>query len=300
MVAVVTAPDRPRGRSGAPVAPPVKLAAARLGIPVLQPGKLSTLPVLVRPQEPLLGVLFAYGRILPPQVLQMFPHGILNIHPSLLPRHRGPAPVVGAILDGSTTTGVTIMILDDQMDHGPILGQQRVTIAPEETAQQLTSRLAEVGTTLLLSLLPRYVSGALHPHPQPAAGATVTRELRREDGAIVWERSARDLYNQYRACDPWPGFYTWLGSRRLKLLDVGLDDAVSPVRKPGILQAADGKVVISAAAGALVIGRLQFEGGVPIEASAWLRGHPDALGARLRTPQPPAPTRSPADDSGTA
>ncbi|MDO8560094.1 MAG: methionyl-tRNA formyltransferase [bacterium] len=295
VAAAVTAPDRPVGRSSVPVAPPVKLTAIRLGIPVLQPGKLSTLPDLVRSQEPLLGVLFAYGRILPPRVLEMFPRGILNIHPSLLPRYRGPAPVAWAVMDGATATGVTVIVLDDQMDHGPILGQRQVAILPAETAEQLTIRLAEVGTTLLLSLLPRYLSGSLRALPQTDAGASVTRELRRDDGAIVWERSARELYNQYRACNPWPGFYTWFDDRRLKLLDVEVHDAILPAKTPGTLEAADGKITVATVSGALVIGRVQLEGGVPLAASAWLRGHPDAQGTLLRSLRQPIPTRSPAD-----
>lgn len=294
VVAVISGPDRPLGRHHQVVQPSVVRAAIRLGLPVEQPLRLATLPDRLRQLQPTVGVLFAFGRLLPPAVVAAFPRGILNIHPSLLPRYRGPSPVAQAIADGATETGVSVMLLDDQMDHGPVLAQQTTAIAPDETAEQLTVRLAQLGTLVLLSVLPPYLARTLIPVPQPEVGATYTRALRRDDGAVDWQQPAVRIYNQYRALKPWPGLFTWWNQRRLKLLDVTPLFGVDQQGRPGAVAVIDGALAVFAGRGALAIKLLQIEGKGAVAADAWLRGHPQFVRQCLRSQPLPSPSQSPA------
>lgn len=294
VVAVISGPNQRVGRHRQLVAPPVVGAAIRLGVPVEQPLKLAALANRLRELRPLVGVLFAYGRLLPKAVVAAFPHGILNIHPSLLPRYRGPSPVAQAIRDGATETGVSVMVLDEQMDHGPVLAQRATTIAPSETAEQLTARLARLGTLALFSVLPPYVAGTLTPVPQSETGATYTRSMTRDDGAVNWQHPAAHIYNQYRALQPWPGLFTWWNQRRLKLLDVVPLAGLHEHGVPGQVAIIGGTLAVFAGSGALAIHRLQVEGKAAVAADAWLRGHPQFARTVLRSQPPPAPSQSPA------
>src|SRR5262245_34869863 len=222
LVGVVTQPDRPAGRSDRPQPSPVKRKVAELGldIPVLQPETLRDPDAVAQlaALRPDAGVVAAYGEILRKSVLEIPPLGYLNIHPSLLPRHRGPAPVVGAILAGDAEAGVTVMRLESKMDAGPILAQQRVPLAPNARAGALTTQLFELGAAMLVEALAAYAAGQIAPVPQDESQATYTRLLQKSDGAIDWGAPAAQIERMTRAYDPWPGAYTSWRGQPLKII----------------------------------------------------------------------------------
>jgi methionyl-tRNA formyltransferase len=219
IAAAVTQPDRPAGRGRQPASSPVKEAAIELGIPVLQPPSLRAPEVVegLRALKPEVMVAVAYGQILRPEVLEIASRGVVNVHPSLLPRWRGASPIAGAILAGDKETGVTIMLMDAGMDSGPILAQRRHPISPEDTTGTLTAVLADAGADLLAETLPRWLAGEIEPVPQDDAGATVTRLVKKEDGAIDWTLAAEEIWRRVRAYDPWPGAYTSLDGENIRI-----------------------------------------------------------------------------------
>lgn len=299
VAAVVTQPDRPRGRDLRLQPTPVKEAALRLGLPVWQPLRCRAPEFLeqIRGLAPDLIVVVAYGQLLPPALLEIPPHGCLNVHASLLPRHRGAAPIQWALLEGDPETGVTLMRMDAGLDTGPVVAQDREVIRPEDTAQTLHDRLAARGAALLRRTLPDYLAGRITPRPQPAEGATYARKLTREDGRLDWTRPAAELHRRLRALTPWPGAYTYLpaGERRL-LLKVWAATVVpaAPGEPGAVLAAGAGGVVVRCGADALCLTELQREGGRRLPAAEFLAGHRLEPGTRLDPPgagaAPPGPT----------
>jgi len=233
--------------------------------------------------EPDLIVVAAYGKILPPQVLAIPPKGCLNLHPSLLPKYRGPSPVVAAILDGLEVTGVSIMLLDQGMDTGPILAQRPCPIAPQDTAESLTYRLFQLGAELLKETLPGWLKGEVQPVPQDHSQATYTRRIEKEDGQADWSHPAVVLERRLRAFTPWPGLYTRWKGKLLKVL------AAVPLPQPA--QAPPGTVVpldnqdtpcgVTTGDGILGLRRLQLEGGKAQDARQFIIGYRDFIGSRL-------------------
>lgn len=282
-VAVVTRPDRPAGRRRQLTPPPVKVAAERLGVPVLQPLSLRRAEVLaaLAALQPDVGIVVAYGAILKPAVLAMPRYGILNIHPSLLPLHRGPAPVTGAILAGDTTTGVSIMQLDEGMDSGPLLAQATVPLAPTARAGALTDELMRVGADLLLEALPRYVAGAVVPQPQQHSLATYTRMISKQDGAIDWSLPALVIERMTRAYDPWPAAFTAWQGQPLKVLAATVLPDWTDSAPPGTVLQHDGDALVVTGSGALRLDTVQPASKRAMPARDWLRGQPGVLGAQL-------------------
>jgi methionyl-tRNA formyltransferase len=215
--AVVTAPPRPAGRRGELQPTPVALAAEARGIAILTPVSLRREEALteLRALGVDLVVLADYGRLIPAALLDLPRHGALNLHPSLLPRHRGAAPVPATILAGDAATGVTLMRMDEGLDSGPILAQREVPLDGTEVAPDLEARLAVVAADLLVEMLPAWLAGTLEARPQPADGATLTRPLRRSDGRLDPERPAVELERQVRAYQPWPGSFLEAEGERL-------------------------------------------------------------------------------------
>lgn len=282
VVGVVTQPDRPVGRGGAVQPPPVKQAVQGLGLPVIQPETLRDPAELERlaALRPDVGVVAAYGEILRRAALQIPPLGYLNIHPSLLPRHRGPAPVTGAILAGDAETGVSVMRLTGKMDAGPILAQQRVPLSPDAWAGALTDRLFHLGAQLLLDALEPYAAGALAPQPQDEAQASYTRLLSRADGQIDWGAPAEQIERMTRAYDPWPGaFSTWRG-QPLKIIAARPQPWHGP-QPPGSLIDRRDAVLVATGAGALELLTVQPAGKKAMPADAWRRGLREEAGLRL-------------------
>ncbi len=278
---VFTQPDRPAGRSAAPVPTPVKAAAERAGIPVRTPKTLRDPAVQaeLRACGADAFVVVAYGRMLPPEVLAIPRLGVLNVHPSLLPGFRGPSPVQQAILDGVDETGVTVMLLDAGMDTGPVLSQQRLRLNGNETAAALTARLFEMGARLLVDTLDRHGRGEAGPQPQDGAKATVTKLLSREDGEIDWSKTARQIARRVRAYDPWPGTSTRWRGKTLKILEAQAVD--ERAGEPGMVSVRDGGLYIAAGEGSLRALRLQLEGRKAGTAEEFVRGHPQAAGSSV-------------------
>jgi methionyl-tRNA formyltransferase len=286
VVAVYTAPDRPSGRGLTASASPIKQFALQRGLPVLQP------PSLRKPdaQEqfaaltPDVAVVAAYGLLVPPALLSMLPHGFLNIHPSLLPKLRGPSPVVTAILEGLDITGVTLMLLDQGLDTGPILAQRETPIAPDDTAGSLTLRLFDEGASLLLQTLPLWAGRRLTPVPQDPSMATHTRKIEKEDGQASWAMSADELHRRLRAFTPWPGLYTTWQGKTLKILQAQplLDEPRDNPPGSVVSHPSTGKgIAVVTGKGLLKIITLQLEGKRPASAEDFLRGYPALIGSRL-------------------
>src|SRR5712692_5398207 len=208
--AVITQPDRPAGRGRHPRSTAIKLVAQELGIPVLQPATLRDPGVVdqLAALAPDVMIAVAYGQILRQEVLDIPVQGVLNIHPSLLPRWRGASPIPAAILAGDEGTGVTVMLMDAGMDSGPILAQRQVSIDATDAAETLSRQLSELGAELLAETLPRWLAGEIQPGPQDEAAATTSPLLRKQDGAIDWSMPAVDIWRRVRAYNPWPGAYT--------------------------------------------------------------------------------------------
>lgn len=217
VVAVYTQPDKAAGRGRRLVAPPVKKLAMDRQLPVVQPASLagSQSAQELASFAPELIVVAAFGCILPPEVLSLPRFGCLNVHPSLLPRHRGPSPVANAILCGDELAGITIMLMDAGLDTGPILAQEKVGISFMDTTGSLSSKLADVGGRLLLDTLPKWLEGEIKPQAQDAARATYSKLITAKDGEINWDLPAVELWRKVRAYNPWPSCYTWFEGKRL-------------------------------------------------------------------------------------
>ncbi|MEI7643510.1 MAG: methionyl-tRNA formyltransferase [Chloroflexales bacterium] len=279
---VVTQPDRPAGRQRQLTPPPVKLAAEALGLLVIQPETLRDPAVVAQlaALRPDVGVVAAYGEILRRNVLDIPPLGHLNIHPSLLPLHRGPTPVSGAILAGDDQTGVTIIRLDPGMDSGPILAQVAVDLPPTARAGPLTDALFVIGSRLLVDVLPDYAAGTREPRPQEHRLATLTRMLRKEDGTVDWALPAVMIERTIRAYDPWPGAQTRWRGQGLRLIAATVDSRWAGAQAPGAiigLGAGRGPLVATGS-GAIELRELQPAGRRPMAGEAWLAGMRDRDG----------------------
>lgn len=282
VVGVVTQPDRPAGRGRAPEPPPVKRAALELGLPVLQPETLrdpAAAEQLAAWQADL-GVVAAYGEILRKSILAIPPLGYLNIHPSLLPRYRGPTPVHAAILAGDAETGVTVMRLDAKMDSGPILAQRRVPLPPGARNATLTQALFELGSQLLLDAIEPYAAGSLEPQPQDDTQASYCKMLEKRDGAIDWGAPAEQIERMTRAYDPWPGAQTSWQGQPLKVLAARADPGWRGAEPPGTLLLRPGGVAVATGAGALELATVQPAGKRALAAADWRNGLPK-LGGRF-------------------
>lgn len=283
--AVVTQPDRPKGRDLKLQPTPVKELALRENLPVLQPEKARSESFLeeLRALAPELIAVAAYGQILPRSILDLPRLGCLNVHTSLLPKYRGPGPIQWAILNGDAETGVTIMKIDVTLDTGDIVAQESTPIGPEDDSAILHDRLAKMGAELLVRTIPEYVAGKVRPRPQPAEGVSYARKITKQDGRIDWQQEAGVIWNRVRGLVPWPGAYTYLpGLPQPHLLKVWQAEVAQQSGTPGeILQADKNGVVVACGAEALRILVLQREGGRRLKAHEFLAGHALQPGLRL-------------------
>ena len=286
IVAVVTQPDRPKGRELKVHFSPVKEVALREGLPILQPERARHEEFLRQLQayQPELIVVAAYGQILPPVILELPRFGCVNVHASLLPKYRGAAPIQWAILNDESETGVTIMKMDAGLDTGDILTQAHSAIGPEDDAQILHDRLAKLGAELLVHTLPDYVAGKIVPRPQPLEGVSYARKITKEDGHLDWSLPARALWNRVRAFTPWPGAFTFEPAqpkgRMLKIWKAALEPRATG--RPGeVLKADKNGIVVACGKEALRILSLQREGGRRLSAQEYLAGNAPPLGRQL-------------------
>lgn len=283
IAAVVTQPDRPAGRGRKPVVSPVKASALAHGLLVLQPPKVRQPEVVqqLRALAPAVIVVAAFGQILPSSVLSVPPHGCINVHASLLPRHRGAAPIPAAILAGDVQTGVTIMLMDEGMDTGPILSQAAIPILSDDTTASLTERLGCLGGQLLLDTLPRWLAGEITPQKQDEQGVTYSRLLRKEDGRIDWSEPAEFIARKCRAYYPWPTAFTFWDGRELKILRAHAVPLQS-TEMPGKVVLADSDVAVVTGEGLIILEEVQLAGKRPLAIQEFVRGQRSFVGALLR------------------
>ncbi len=288
IVAVYTQPDRPKGRGGASAPSPVKCAALDLGLFVLQPERLrrpENLPVLQGFAAELM-VVVGYGQIIPQTIIDLPRHGILNVHASLLPKYRGAAPIQWAIANGENKTGVTIMQIDAGLDTGDMLRKAELEIGASETAPELSERLSSTGAELLLQVVAEMAEGAaLVREKQNETEATLAPILKKEDGAIAWERSAFVIDARRRGFTPWPGAYTVFRNQQLSL-GATLPLPMAEYGAPGTLHKQGRRLLVACGEGTtLEILDLQLAGKKRMTAEAFLNGYPLSPEERLGAPQ---------------
>lgn len=281
VVGVFTQPDKPAGRGRRLRPSAVKEAALTLGLAVHQPTKMKPAATreLLASMAPDVVVVAAYGRILPKSLLGVPPKGCINVHASLLPRHRGASPIAHAILRGDRTTGICIMRLDEGMDTGPVFSRREVAIGLKDTCGTLTDKLAPIGAELLVETLPSILSDDLSAQPQDDSEATMAPLLSKNAGELDFERPAVELERQVRAYNPWPGSFTYQGDVRIQVLAAHVGEACGP---PGVLQSAD-KTGLCIACGrdGLVVEELKPAGKKAMAAASFVAGHGIAAGDRL-------------------
>jgi len=271
---VVTQPDRPKGRGLELVASPVKQSALKLNIPITQPDRIKTndeFRAQLTAIHPDAIIVVGYGRIIPQWMLDLPPLGNINLHASLLPKYRGAAPIQWAIASGETATGNTTMRLDAGLDTGDILLQQQLAIAPDDTAETLTPRLATIGADLMLQTLAGLQSGTIHPRPQDRSQASLAPILKKEDGLIDFSRSATEILNRLRGFQPWPGAYTKFRGKNLQILKANPIETAIP---PAELKVQSDRLLVGCGNNtALEILELQLEGKKRTTARDFIQGY---------------------------
>ena len=293
VVGVVTQPDRPRGRGQALSYSPVKELAQSHRLPILQPDKMKQPDFLktLADWNPDVIVVTAFGRILPKVILELPPHGCLNVHGSLLPRYRGAAPIQWAIINGESETGITTMLMDEGMDTGAILLQEPVPIGSQETAGELSVRLAHIGGRLLIDTLRRWIAQKIKPIVQDSSKATLAPLLKKEDGNIFWDSNAIDIANRIRGLSPWPGAFTFCQQDRLTIWKgfPCLDDAevLSGQEKPGtIVKVGKENLLVKTGNGLLSVTDIQPANRKRMSVAQFLSGRRLASGVKMtRGPQ---------------
>lgn len=304
IVAVITQPDKPAGRKQKPLPSPVKVWALEHGLEVLQPTSLSSPLQALRGMKGEvelpsidLAIVASYGKIIPKEILNVPKFGTLNIHPSLLPKYRGPSPIHAAILNGDAETGVTIIKLDEELDHGPIVATASCKLQAASSFKELHDKLAKLGTDLLAEILPKYIRGEIKPVPQDHAIATYTKIITKADARIDWNFSAEKTWSMVRAYEIWPVAWTTLNGKRLKIFKAqsisqnstslfpspGLERVPKggEVELPGTILIDDSKLHVHCGPGLLELLELQLEGGKVLDAKSFLLGHRNLAGKVL-------------------
>ncbi|MEK7636221.1 MAG: methionyl-tRNA formyltransferase [Patescibacteria group bacterium] len=287
--AVITLPDRPHGRGLHNAPSPVALCAKKLELPLFQPEKLSHEESIKKLQSfhADIGIVVAYGKLIPENIIQLFPKGILNIHPSLLPEFRGPSPIHYVILEGKEKTGVTIMLVDKELDHGPVIAQEEESVFPNDTTETLSARLADHGAKLLVKTIPQLLSGSsdsVAPREQNHSVATFTKLILKEDGHIQWNESTEIIERKIRAYVPWPeafGFVN-IGGKTLRIKIIrGTISTQQSREEPGKIIEQNGLPLVATANGGIFLHKLQVEGKKPISGQDLINGYPMILGAKF-------------------
>jgi methionyl-tRNA formyltransferase len=282
VVAVYTQPDRPAGRGRTLVPPPIKVTALGLGLPVVQPETLRTEEAVRQLAEfkPDVVVVCAYGQILTQAVLDIPPRQCINVHFSLLPRHRGASPVMSAILAGDEFVGVTIQLVRKKLDTGPVLARAAIPVAPQDNTGILMGKLSVVGANLLLEALTGWFRGEIAPLPQDEKESSYFSQVKKEEGEIDWKLPALTIHRRVRAFNPWPGCYTTWRGKQIKIIEA---EALTEESSPGsgkviTLTGREGELGIGTGEGVLGVKKLQLQGKKVVTAAEFMRGQRDFLG----------------------
>ncbi|HUV80902.1 MAG TPA: methionyl-tRNA formyltransferase [Patescibacteria group bacterium] len=283
-VLAVTAPDKPAGRKLILTPPPVKITAQKYGIPIIQPEKISSLKPEISDLKPDLIIVASFGRILPKGILELPKYGCLNLHPSLLPQYRGATPIQSAVLDGCEKTGATVILMDEKMDHGPIVAQKTLVMEKQETAVSLFDKLAELSADLILETIPKWLGNEIKARKQDESRATFTRILTKENGRINWRRPAEEIERKIRAFNPWPGTYCLANDKIFKILKAGVlkQTENGPFGSAGkTYLASNDKIAVQTGQDFLIIKKLQLAGKKETVVADFLKGHLNFIGTVL-------------------
>lgn len=281
IVGVFTQPDKPVGRKQLLTPPAVKAFAQKNNLPVFQPEKIRPETETIRGLRPDLIVVIAYGKIIPPDILDLPTYGCINIHGSLLPKYRGAACLNAPLLGGDKETGVTIMKMDAGLDTGPILRQTKIKLSGQETLEDVHDRLAALGAETLVPTLLDFVSGKIKPQTQDDSRASYVRTLKKEDGRIDWTKPAEEIERMVRAYNPWPGTYGEIERKTIKIIAVAPDMLDSNRYPAGTLFLEQGRLAIQGGQNALLILKLQIEGKKALPAADFLNGNRDLVGKKM-------------------
>ena len=281
VVLVITRPSRPIGRRKVITPTAIHDTATELGLDCIQPRDVNSEIALdtILATAPDVLATAAYGRLMKTDILNLAPHGVLNLHPSLLPRYLGASPIQAAIAAGETSTGVTILLTEEGWDSGPIFATERIPIGPHERAPGLSERLSGLGASLLVDTIDRIAAGEIEPVPQDEALATMTAPLERDDADIDWSLPAPAIYNRYRAFDPWPGVRTVAGGRLLKILNCRPSE-IAIEAPPGTPAFIEGQVLVACVEGSLELLVVQPEGRTPMPIDEFVLGYAGLFGRR--------------------
>jgi methionyl-tRNA formyltransferase len=279
----VTRPDQPRGRGRKTLPPPVKVAAEVLHAPVLQPASVKTddFYQMIHDHRPDLLVVVAFGHVLPKKVLELPVYGAINVHASLLPKYRGPAPIQWAIINGEIVTGVTTMLTDKGLDTGEMLLSSRVDIQADDTAGSLHDRLAQVGASLLVDTIQKIKDGSLRPIPQNHALASYAPMLTKEDGHIDWSKPAEYIEKFIRGVTPWPGAFSYVNGKRMRIFKAKIWDPTATDIPGKIVKGFSNELCVATGKGVLSILELQLESGKRLEIREFLKGASIPFGAEM-------------------
>lgn len=280
IVGIYTRPDKPVGRGGKIQFAPIKQLAIARNLPIFQPTTLRQPEVIaeLRTLAPDVIIVAAYGLILPPDVLSIPPRGCVNTHASLLPRHRGAAPIPAAILAGDSEIGITLMQMDAGLDTGPLLFQRALAIADDDTTASLTIKLATLAAALLIDSLPHILAGEITPQPQDHARATMVRTIRKDEGLIDWTQSAVEIARRVRAFNPWPSAYTFWNGAQLKILLAHASDQRTNA-EPGRVFKLQNEIAVATGAGALILREIQLAGKRAMKTEEFVRGKKEFVGS---------------------
>ena len=284
IIAVFTAEDKPVGRKQELIPSPVKKWALENKLPVLQPKKIRDLKEIKKIQElnPELIILTAYGQIIPKEILNIPKYGALNIHPSFLPRHRGASPIQTTILNGDKDAGVSLMIMDEEMDHGPIISQFEFSIPKDITYKILVNQLAKAGAELLIKTLPNWVGGKIKAKPQNHSKATFCKIIKKENGKIDWNKPAGETDRQIRAFEEWPGTFTNFNGKQLKILEAEIFSKNTDHKAGEVFLTENKELAVQTKDEILILKQVQLEGKKEMSALDFRNGHPEIVGFTLK------------------
>jgi len=271
LVLVITQPDKHVGRKQVLTAPPIKQWAQKNNIPFLQPDKIGDIKEMIAGYQPDLLLVAAYGQIIPKEILDVPKFGSVNIHGSLLPKYRGASPIQAAILNGDNETGITLIEMDEKMDHGPIIAKEVLRLKGNETYTQLYSQLADVASNLTAKILPDWFAGKINPAEQIHSHATFTKLIRREDARLDWTFPVKEIHQKIRALNPEPGTWTMLDGKVVKILDAKILNEPK-IELPGKIYNHGGELAVKGIDNSLLITKLQPEGKNPMEGRDFLNG----------------------------